>query len=163
MQEQTQCPCGSGLAYGQCCGPYHSGEKHPATAEALMRARYTAFARRNEAYIIATWDVAKRPATVDFSKQLVDWIRLVIVSSKKGGTMDNKGMIHFKAYYRQDGDEYALTEISRFRKLKSHWYYLDGSVKSVAKIGQRNNDGASRNAPCCCGSGKKYKRCCGKR
>jgi uncharacterized protein YchJ len=39
-----RCPCGQGLPYAQCCGPAHDGAP-PATAEALMRSRYTAFDR----------------------------------------------------------------------------------------------------------------------
>ncbi|MEO0565894.1 MAG: YchJ family metal-binding protein, partial [Chloroflexota bacterium] len=37
------CPCGSGRAYKACCRPYHQG-KNPPTPEALMRARYSAYA-----------------------------------------------------------------------------------------------------------------------
>ena len=43
MNGMTPCPCGSGTAYGACCGPLHDGAP-AATAEALMRSRYTAFA-----------------------------------------------------------------------------------------------------------------------
>nr|WP_316226808.1 SEC-C metal-binding domain-containing protein [Bradyrhizobium sp. SZCCHNS3052] len=40
-----QCPCGSGLPYDRCCGPYLDGDDQPPTAEALMRSRYTAYTR----------------------------------------------------------------------------------------------------------------------
>jgi len=46
VEEQVSCQCGSGLEYDQCCGLYHSGEQQPATAESLMRSRFTAFAMR---------------------------------------------------------------------------------------------------------------------
>ncbi len=38
------CPCGSQKPYGDCCRPAHRGEREPASAEALMRSRYSAFA-----------------------------------------------------------------------------------------------------------------------
>ncbi len=53
-----------------------------------------------------------------------------------------------------------MTEISRFVKKADRWLYLDGVVKSVTKANQPSNQG--KNAPCSCGSGKKFKRCCGK-
>jgi SEC-C motif-containing protein len=37
------CPCGGG-AYGSCCRPLIAGEQLAATAEQLMRSRYSAFA-----------------------------------------------------------------------------------------------------------------------
>ena len=161
MKEQVSCRCGSGLEYGECCEPYHSGDRQPVTAESLMRSRFTAFALRNEAYLLATWDAAKRPPTVGFSKNAVEWKQLEIVSTKKGGAGDSKGIVQFKAFYLQDGETYVVNEISRFRTVRGRWYYLDGAVKSIAKVGEQTDQGL--NAPCGCGSGKKYKRCCGKK
>jgi SEC-C motif-containing protein len=36
------CPCGSGRPFEQCCEPVLLGKRSPATAEELMRARFTA-------------------------------------------------------------------------------------------------------------------------
>jgi SEC-C motif-containing protein len=148
------------MAYEECCGLYHSGEKYAPTAEALMRSRFTAFAMKDQAYILETWDPTKRPLRVDFPNDAIKWKRLEVVEKKKGGNKDVKGIVEFKAYYVLDNDEYVVNEISRFRKEHGRWHYLDGTVKSIAKIGQQTN--AGKNAPCSCGSGKKYKRCCGK-
>lgn len=126
-----------------------------------MRARFTAFASKNEAYLLDTWDATTRPSIVDFSKDSTDWIRLEIVNTKKGGIKDSKGVVEFKAYYRLNGEQRVMREISRFRKDQNRWRYLDGAVKSIARVGQAQ-DNNGRNAPCPCGSGKKYKRCCGK-
>ncbi len=35
----ASCPCGSGLAFEACCGPYISGKAKAPSAEALMRSR----------------------------------------------------------------------------------------------------------------------------
>ena len=49
------CPCGSPRSFDSCCGPFHSGgERNPPTAEALMRSRYTAYARADIDYIART-------------------------------------------------------------------------------------------------------------
>jgi SEC-C motif domain protein len=159
MNIHTLCLCGSGIDYEQCCGPFHSDEKIPVTAEALMRSRYTAYALHNAAYLQATWDVAKRPEKIDFSREKIDWLRLEITDTKKGGIKDNKGVVSFKAFYRQEGEEYVMNEISRFTKINGRWFYLDGVIKSIAQVGLQSNQG--KNALCSCGSGKKYKRCCG--
>ena len=55
MKPATPCPCGSGRAFGACCGPALSGERPAPTAEALMRSRYTAFTLRDTAYLLASW------------------------------------------------------------------------------------------------------------
>ncbi|HMU16960.1 MAG TPA: SEC-C metal-binding domain-containing protein, partial [Thauera aminoaromatica] len=41
MIPSTPCPCGSGRAFGACCGPVLAGERPAPTAAALMRSRYT--------------------------------------------------------------------------------------------------------------------------
>ncbi|MGR8980545.1 MAG: YchJ family protein [Gammaproteobacteria bacterium] len=159
MHTLPNCLCGNDLEYTQCCGLFHNGEKLPATSEALMRSRFTAYAMRNAQYLSDTWDAGKCPKTIDFSKEKANWRRLEIVGVKKGGVNDDKGLVEFKAYFFLDGDEYVMHELSRFIKTNGRWYYLDGTVKSIAKVGLNSNMG--KNAPCSCGSGKKFKRCCG--
>ena len=51
-----RCPCGSNRTYDDCCGPYLEGRSDPPTAEALMRSRYTAYARGAIDYLLATHD-----------------------------------------------------------------------------------------------------------
>jgi SEC-C motif-containing protein len=159
LNSTALCFCGSDSAYADCCGQYHRGGKTAPTAEALMRSRYSAFALQLEDYLLATWDKSKRPVRVDFSKDATTWQRLEIIACKKGKAGDNKGIVEFKAYYRFDGEEFALHEISRFTRQQGHWRYLDGAVKSIAQAGRQTGQGL--NAPCSCGSGKKFKRCCG--
>lgn len=160
MTEEQSCLCGSALDYKHCCGLYHSGGKTPQTAESLMRSRFTAYAMHNGDYLQATWDASKRPEQIDFSKDTAEWQGLEIVSVKKGGVNDEKGIVEFKAYYLLNGEESVMNEISRFKKVADRWFYLDGVVKSLGKINQTTNQG--KNALCSCGSGKKFKRCCGK-
>ena len=158
----SSCPCGSGIDYPQCCQLFHSGQKTPSTAEALMRSRFTAYVMDNMAYIQQTWDSSTRPSEdkLNFGGEAIVWNRLEIIDVKKGGVSDTKGIVEFKAYYTKDGEGHVLYETSRFIKTNGRWYYLDGVVKSAGKIIQQLNEG--KNAPCPCGSGKKFKRCCGK-
>ncbi len=154
------CLCGSQADYSSCCQPFHDNKNSPNSAECLMRSRFTAYAMRKTDYLLKTWDASKRPEEIDFSKEDVVWTKLEIVSIKKGGANDSKGLVEFKAYYMMDNEEYVMKELSRFKKLAGQWMYLDGLVNSVVKVGEQTNQG--KNAPCSCGSGKKFKRCCGK-
>ena len=159
-RSSTNCLCNSDLPYDLCCEPLHTGKSHALTAKALMRSRFTAYAMHNEMYLLQTWDPVSRPEAIDFSKETGEWTHLDIISTKKGLAKDNKGIVEFKAYFTQGGEEQVMTETSRFIKKQGHWFYLDGQVKSISASKGPVNQGL--NAPCSCGSGKKFKRCCGK-
>ena len=89
---------------------------------------------RNVDYLQASWVQSKRPAVIDFSKETAEWQKLQIVSTKKGGAKDSKGIVEFKAFYSQDGGDYFLHEISRFIKTGQRWLYLDGVIKAAGKV-----------------------------
>lgn len=159
LHQKAVCLCDSGLNHDECCGLYHEAILFPATAEALMRSRFTAYALRDADYLRKTWDSGKCPDNIDFSRETAVWQRLEVIDTKKGGPQDDKGIVEFRAYYLQDGEECVLHEVSRFIKKEGRWLYLDGVIKSLGKIGSTLDLG--KNAPCPCGSGKKFKRCCG--
>jgi SEC-C motif-containing protein len=159
-QFDNTCLCGSDLTYSSCCQLFHLHEKSPATATLLMKSRFTAYAMHNDDYLRTTWAETKRPKDINFSKDEAKWTRLDIIKTKKGSEKDTKGIVEFKAYYLLDDEEYVMNEISRFQKTSGRWFYLDGLVKSVGKVSQAQSQG--KNAPCPCGSQKKFKRCCGK-
>ena len=48
------CPCGTGLNYDECCQPYIEGKKDAPTAEAVMRSRYSAYAKHECGYIVSS-------------------------------------------------------------------------------------------------------------
>ena len=159
MDSLSSSVSGSGIGYQQCCGVFHIGDSLPSTAEALMRSRFTAYAIDNSDYILATWNAATAPQQSKLTEEEIVWQRLEIVDTKKGEINDSKGIVEFKAFYLNKGEEFILHEVSRFAKTDGRWFYIDGVVKKVGKIIQQNNQG--KNAPCSCGSGKKFKRCCG--
>ena len=64
MARERFCPCGSGTSYGACCGPLHAG-REAATAEALMRSRYSAFVLLDADYLLRSWHPATRPARLE--------------------------------------------------------------------------------------------------
>ncbi len=124
-----------------------------------MRSRYTAFAMQNSAYLLRTWDDATRPAALDLTDEPSIWQRLEIVKIQKGGVQDSTGQVEFKAYYAVSCVQYVLHELSRFSRRDKRWHYVDGIIKANGLVVEV--DALGKNAPCACGSGKKYKRCCG--
>lgn len=158
------CPCGSDLEYTACCEVFHSSTKQAPTAEALMRARYSAFVKNNIDYIEKT----HVPGTKDFDKEEATqwaktstWKGLQIVGTKQGTSEHSQGVVEFKALYSdQENKDYLHHEISTFKKINDIWYYEDGQIVGTGPI-TRQSPKVGRNEPCPCGSGKKYKKCCG--
>ena len=56
----------------------------------------------------------------------VQWMRLEIISASQVTAADKTGKVEFRAYYRADGREEVLHELSRFKKHSGRWFYLDG-------------------------------------
>lgn len=152
------CPCGSGNSYTKCCEPYLSGNAQPATAEQLMRSRYTAYTQKDSAYLYKTWHAKTQPKTINLDEDEMHWDRLELVRTEKGSESDQTGMVEFIAHFTIDGKQGALHEISDFCKENGTWFYVDGESPQPKTVRITNKVG--RNDPCPCGSGRKYKKCC---
>jgi len=153
MAIMRKCPCGSDKEYLACCGPFIENHKSAPTPEILMRSRYTAYVKRDIAYIKRTMlGPAKRNFNEDKANtqaEQVTWLGLEIL--KVSPINANKGYVEFIAHFRVGGKDQIIHEVSEFHKENGKWYYFDGKYPKPG-----------RNDPCPCGSGKKYKKCCGK-
>jgi len=158
------CPCGSKKTYDQCCLPIIKGEEKAKTAEQLMRSRYTAHCKHEIDHIFNSCLPDKRKGfdrkeTQKFATKS-KWLGLEIVETIDGSVDDTKGQVEFIARFNLKNKPQFMHEKSNFEKFEGNWYYVDGKsvpykpiIRSTSKIG--------RNDPCPCGSGKKYKKCCG--
>ena len=124
MTPSGNCPCLSGEQYADCCGRFHRGDAEAPTAEQLMRSRYSAFVVQDAAYLLRTWHPDTRPAELDLDPDM-QWRRLDIVSTRRGGPLDSEGIVEFKAYFRHDGERVVHHETSRFLRVDRRWYYLN--------------------------------------
>ena len=160
-----QCPCGSNVAYKTCCRPLIKGEQPARTAEQLMRSRYSAYVKKEMEYIYTSLHPASRADYDEKSSRAwaesAQWHTFEIVDTKGGGAEDREGKVEFIATYSQNGVKTEHHELSSFKKEGDTWYFVSGRnmppkqvVNATPKIG--------RNDPCSCGSGKKFKKCCGK-
>ena len=158
------CHCGSGQPYSSCCEPYINGTAIPPTAEALMRSRYSAYVEQAIDYLgdtlhpdhRADWD---REATRRWSEN-AQWLGLEIVSTEAGQPGDADGWVEFIANFNEGGEPRRHHERSRFRMHDGRWYYVDGEPPKPQTL-RHAAPKVGRNDPCPCGSGKKYKKCCG--
>ncbi len=158
----TPCPCGSGQDLDDCCGAMIAGAPAP-TAEALMRARYTAFALGQIAYLTDTLAPEARgdfdPIEAGGTASDAVWQCLEVRAVTDGGRDDETGSVEFVARFRLHGEQRLHHELASFRREQGRWVCAGGDMnpkappRQVVKVG--------RNDPCPCGSGKKYKKCCG--
>ena len=184
MQLSLQtCPCQINLAsnavgilltYSNCCQPYHDGicskeanqkinktdDIKAGTAERLMRTRYSAFVLVKSEYIVKTTLLAQQDLldikSIESWATETAWAGLEIVAhTPKLGK--RHAQVEFKAYFNTPDRLQAHHELSAFVKIKNEatndgsWYFLDPTVSMSV----------TQKQPCICGSGEKFKRCCG--
>jgi SEC-C motif domain protein len=136
-------------------------QRPAANAEELMRSRFTAHAIGDYPHLHRTYLPTSRKPYVE---EKLDgpgptWTRLVIHAHEPGPKPETS-FVDFSAYYKQGDGEEALHEKAEFHRVDANWLYARSvrigppPVKAAPKVG--------RNDPCPCGSGKKYKHCCGK-
>src|SRR3954452_4300478 len=125
MTSGRRCPCGLGDPYPDCCGRLHAGETEAATAEQLMRARYSAFAVGDAGYLARSWHPATRPDDVGVDPD-VRWLRLDVLATDRGGFLDDAGQVEFEPRYGVGVERGVLHERSRFVRHEGRWVYVDG-------------------------------------
>jgi SEC-C motif-containing protein len=146
------------------CLPFLEGQKRPETAEELMATRYVAYTRVAVDYLLSTHDPktrsqADRKAIETWAKS-ASWQGLEIVSTVRGSAQDNDGEVEFIARYELEGSPHEHHEKAEFRRIDGVWFFVDGKVVAKQPV-KRDAPKISRNDKCSCGSGKKYKKCCG--
>jgi SEC-C motif domain protein len=120
-----RCPCGTGLPLAECCGRLHDGTVPAATAEQLMRSRYSAFVLGDAGYLLATWHPTTRPPSLDLDPG-VRWTGLDVLATSGGALLAAEGTVEFRASYVRGGLAGAQHENSRFVRHAGRWRYLDG-------------------------------------
>lgn len=154
MQTNELCPCGSKKSYQECCADFHQEIRLPTCAEELMRSRYSAFALKNIDYInnTMTGPAAHRfnPEQAKQNQSLTQWLGLDVINSTTDKKNPNHAFVEFRALHNTAGKISILQELSEFTKINNRWFYINGQSKK-----------SSRNDPCPCHSGKKFKQCHG--
>ena len=126
-----------------------------------MRSRYTAHVVRDTRYLDRTYLPTSKqpPATAEGAMPPVKWEKLVI-HHHDANVRPGVSHVDFSAYFSEGGQAGVMHEKSEFEFIDGAWLFTrvlrqgPAPVVSAAKVG--------RNDPCPCGSGKKYKKCCGR-
>jgi len=150
MAGPTTCRCGSGQAFSECCQPFLEGSTAAPTAEALMRSRYSAFARGKVDYLLQTSaperHAANEKALLGDSCNSTRWLALHILKT-------TETTVEFAAFYESNSGVEQLHECSTFERREGRWIYVSGEFLPPLTFG--------RNDACWCRSGKKFKKCHG--
>lgn len=123
----TNCYCGSSKTFENCCKIYIKGIQKPATAEGLMRSRYSAFATGEADYLLATTHSStrkfhKKSDILAWSKSN-QWIKLEVIAS-------TETTVTFKAYYLDYQFKAQIHhEHSTFTFENGTWFYVDGTYQ----------------------------------
>ncbi|MFT4900891.1 MAG: SEC-C motif-containing protein [Lentimonas sp.] len=99
-----------------------------------MRSRYTAYVVGEIDYLVATTLPAVRTTSlwVDYQSThtTIEWLGLEVLSVQQGSETDKTGKVEFLASYLQDGQHAVHHELSRFRRYRGEWCYLDGQIRA---------------------------------
>jgi SEC-C motif domain protein len=148
-----KCPCCSGGLYSECCEPFHLNQALPKMPEQLMRSRYSAFYLHLADYLLATshsslQKLQSKKSILEWAQEN-EWVKLEVLHT-------NDKQVEFKAHFKdKEGSPQVHHELSDFALEKGKWLYKSGEIDPPVKAHIKRND------PCPCGSGKKYKKCCG--
>lgn len=123
------CPCNPTTPYESCCAKYHSNQSLPQTPEQLMRSRYSAYTQANIDYIALTMqspasDNFDKPSAAQWAKQ-VKWQKLEVIKSSQEGDI---GFVEFIAYFKENGRQLKLHELSEFHRIDGKWFYVSGKL-----------------------------------
>lgn len=148
----SACPCQSSKSYKDCCGRFHTHAQFPETAEQLMRSRYTAYVLKNVPYIVDT-TVPSQQALLNVQAiqawaEETQWLGLQILNTES--LTKTQSAVEFNAVFQGEEGEQTHHERSIFVKIDDRWYFVDPTVPLP-----------TMKQPCVCGSGKKFKHCCG--
>ena len=152
------------LPLAACCGPYLDGPEKAPSAEAQMRARYSAYALGRIDFIRETMAPETRKG---FDRKSVSrwssgsqWLGLEVQATERGQPGDVDGVVEFTAHFSTDGKKQAHHERALFRFEPSDgWVFVDAIDRQKEPVVKGHQPG--RNDPCPCGSGKKFKKCHG--
>jgi SEC-C motif-containing protein len=94
-----------------------------------MRSRYAAFVKRDAGYLVRTSHPllrARFDANSLRASFALAWVRLDIMAIRDGGVGDRRGMVHFRATWKDAaGAEQYHEERSRFVRDGGVWVYRD--------------------------------------
>lgn len=129
-----------------------------------MRSRYSAYVKHAFDHLGNSLSAEqKRDFAAEDAKrwsEQSEWLGLTILKTEKGGPDDQEGVVEFTARFRSGSQEHEHVETALFSRESDRWVYA-GQKTPHGETVRYEKPKPGRNDPCPCGSGKKYKKCCG--
>jgi len=130
-----------------------------------MRARYTSYVTGDVQFLKTS---STKAVQAEFDEQAsknwsaaAQWHGLEIIRCEAGAKDDKTGVVEFRALYTANGEFCNHHEVAQFVQECDGWKFVDGELVGESPV-HRESPKVGRNDPCPCGSGKKYKKCCGR-
>lgn len=139
---KSDCPCGSGQRYSECCKPLHKGAREAEDAVQLMRSRYAAYAMKEAAYLWKTLapnhEDRQRPEAevlkeIRHSASTFRYMGLNILDSRPPNA-EGVAQVLFHARIFHDGRNVSFVERSEFIHAGTGWRYWRGTLKPISQI-----------------------------
>lgn len=152
------CPCGTGLAYMKCCRMLHKDGFADATAEQIVRARYSAYAKREVDFIVAS----THPLNKAFVADIEHWKETIRMNCYDNFELTSCEILD--EVYEGEGDEQiakvkfvakmtqvdsrektAFMETSTFERAGKHiaggaWLYKEGVIETAPGMPEPEGD-----------------------
>ena len=109
------------------------------------------------------WERVRKEFDAENSRKWAEsatWKGMEIVKAEAGSEADTTGIVEFIAHYAVKENDFDHHELATFEKIDNRWFFMDGQLFGSDPI-RRDTPKIGRNDPCSCGSGKKFKKCCG--
>lgn len=143
----TACPCDAGRSYELCCAPYHRGEREAPDPVALMRSRYAAFVRGDDAYLLRTMhpdNASLEEGVEEFVRGLKTAFRMyryegLRVLDHRPPASDRIAEVLFLARVKEAKRDRSFVERSYFAHDGAGWRYLAGELQPAAVFGAQVN------------------------
>jgi len=133
----------------------------PESPRKLLEKRYQAYVDGDVDFLIASVHPDKK--NKHNRKQMEDWSKNAVwngIKIEEEADEDSRSYITFQLKYQEQGQDIDHRERAEFRQHQGRWYYYDSKFPQGEPL-RRDPNRVGRNDPCSCGSGKKFKKCCG--
>ena len=131
----------------------------PESPRKLLEARYQAFVDGKVDFILDSHHLDTRSqvdrTSIEAWSKKSSWLGLKIEDERIEG---EKAFLTFTVRYTKGVETMNHREHAEFRKDGGKWFYYDSQFPAQQTL---KSEKIGRNDPCTCGSGKKFKKCCG--
>ena len=150
----SNCPCGSGASYKDCCQPYHTKAQQPHDPVSLIRSRYSAYSLENIDYILDSTSRAspdyvayvENPAGAragrkkwikDIRKNMVDgfsFVRMEVDRVEVDPEDNEQAMVYYRhmAIGKAENTMFPIEETAYVSKANGVWQFEAATVQRPA-------------------------------